>query len=206
MLDHQYQERRKRLWGATPEPMIDPSIIAFRKAENDAAKSFSPMVIQMKNGDVTPYAVDETDDTPIKLKPRGYWRTIIREVSEKYSISEIDICGVHRRKDIVAARFEVYYRMRMETTLSFTEIAYRVGGRDHTSVMHGVQTHIRRLNEGMTVEDSKKAIRVRKNQMDTINADKARELYASGMSKKQIGESLRLGVVTLNRILSEEAK
>lgn len=202
----QPKDRRERLWGPTPRPIIDPSIIAFRRAENAAAKSFRPMAIQMEKDDIIPYAVDETDDTPIKLKPRGYWRTIIREVSEKYSISEVDICGVHRRKDIVAARFEVYYRMRMETTLSFTEIAYRVGGRDHTSVMHGVQTHIRRLNEGMTVEDSKKAIRVRKNQMDTINADQARDLYAGGMSKTRICEALRLGIVTLNRILSEETK
>jgi chromosomal replication initiation ATPase DnaA len=36
------------------------------------------------------------------------------------------------------------YRLRTETGLSFPQIGLRLGGRDHSTVIHGVKTHCKR--------------------------------------------------------------
>jgi chromosomal replication initiator protein len=65
--------------------------------------------------------------------------TIIRVVSDYFSISAYDIKGKKRTKSVVLPRQIAMYIARTITEFSTTEIGYEFGGRDHTTVMHSVQ-------------------------------------------------------------------
>lgn len=65
--------------------------------------------------------------------------TIIRVVSDYFSISAYDIKGKKRTKSVVLPRQIAMYIARSITEFSTTEIGYEFGGRDHTTVMHSVQ-------------------------------------------------------------------
>ena len=95
---------------------------------------------------VTAEQFSQADDlTPIVPMPS--WKTIVREVSLKHGVSIIDMLSARRSKPFVYARHEAMYRMRHETTLSFPQIGRRLGGRDHTTVLHGIRCHEKRLVE-----------------------------------------------------------
>jgi len=73
------------------------------------------------------------------------WRRIADEVlASREGITFMDLISPRRNKEIVAARHEVFYRCRVETALSLPQIGRRMGGKDHTTVLHGIRAHARR--------------------------------------------------------------
>lgn len=73
---------------------------------------------------------------------------IIAEVADKHGLTVLDLKSQRRSRMIVVARQEAMYRCRHETGQSLTSIARRFGGRDHTTVVHGVRRHAARIAEG----------------------------------------------------------
>lgn len=71
---------------------------------------------------------------------------IMRETCKKYEISRLDLISECRSQRFTHARQECMWRMRKETVASTTAIG-RMLRRDHTTVMHGVQAHQRRLDD-----------------------------------------------------------
>jgi len=65
-------------------------------------------------------------------------RRIISVVGQKTKISTGDILGKNRQKELVLARQIVMYLLREEYKFSLVSIGDSLGGRDHTTVMHGV--------------------------------------------------------------------
>lgn len=66
-------------------------------------------------------------------------REIIRVVAEFYSLSQSDLVGESRKRPIAVARQVAMYLVREMTELSYPGIGKEFGGRDHTTVMHGVE-------------------------------------------------------------------
>ncbi len=66
-------------------------------------------------------------------------KQIIERTAAFYDIKVTDITGVKRDKEIVVPRQIAMYIMRRELGMSFPQIAHSLGGRDHTTVMHGVR-------------------------------------------------------------------
>lgn len=64
--------------------------------------------------------------------------TIKRIVAEYYHIRVADIEGLDRTKAMVIPRRTAMLLSRKVTRKSFSEIGRALGGRDHTTVMHGV--------------------------------------------------------------------
>ena len=64
-------------------------------------------------------------------------RQIINRVAEYFQIRPSDIKGTRRIKALVLARQITMYLLRKELQLPFTEIGECLGGRDHTTIMHG---------------------------------------------------------------------
>lgn len=83
--------------------------------------------------------LDPLDESPLALRQK--WKQIVTEVAAKHKIGRVEILSRTRRTPIVAARHEAMWRMRAETTLSLPEIGKRLGGFDHTTVLHGVRKH-----------------------------------------------------------------
>ena len=64
---------------------------------------------------------------------------IIEKVSEYYKIQIKDIKGRSRKREFVKARFISMYLIRNNTSLKLKTIGDIVG-RDHTTVLHSLQT------------------------------------------------------------------
>jgi hypothetical protein len=83
---------------------------------------------------------------------------ILREVAQEHGLTVAALTGQGRSRHIAWPRQEAYYRAFTECPhLSYPEIARRIGGRDHTTVLHGVRAHCER--NGQTYAH---AVRIRK--------------------------------------------
>ncbi len=73
-------------------------------------------------------------DKPKELTPS----LIIDVVAEHYDISVENICSKKRNADYVLPRQIIMYLLRQYTDCALVSIGKLLGGRDHTTVMHGV--------------------------------------------------------------------
>lgn len=64
-------------------------------------------------------------------------RRVIEEIAQYYGLSVGDLSGKRRSKDVVLPRQVAMYILRSELDLSFPQIGGHLGGRDHTTIMHG---------------------------------------------------------------------
>lgn len=71
---------------------------------------------------------------------------VLQEVSEEYGVSIEALKSAKRAAALVRARQAACYRMRAETRLSLPQIGRALGGRDHTTVLHGCRAHAKLLN------------------------------------------------------------
>jgi chromosomal replication initiator protein len=65
-------------------------------------------------------------------------REIVSLVAKHFQVSVEDLRGRGRAREIVGPRQVAMYLMREETSSSLLEIGHELGGRDHTTVMHGI--------------------------------------------------------------------
>jgi chromosomal replication initiator protein len=64
---------------------------------------------------------------------------VIQAVSRYYGVSLTDLRGKQRDRRIVVPRQVAMFLLREDGRLSTPEIGRHLGGRDHTTVMHGAQ-------------------------------------------------------------------
>ena len=65
------------------------------------------------------------------------WMRVLHAVAAHHKISPSEITGTSRRRHVIKARFEVFYRMRVDLNMSYTKIS-QLMKKDHSTVMHGV--------------------------------------------------------------------
>ncbi|MGC4105486.1 MAG: chromosomal replication initiator protein DnaA [Thermomicrobiales bacterium] len=64
---------------------------------------------------------------------------VIGAVIAYYQVTEKDLFGRQRKREIVLPRQVAMYLLREETDSSLSEIGAVLGGRDHTTVIHGIE-------------------------------------------------------------------
>jgi chromosomal replication initiator protein len=74
---------------------------------------------------------------------------VVETVAKFYNISVPEIVSAGRNKELVHPRQIAMFLIRQETDASLPEIGNLLGGRDHTTVMHGVD----RIKERLESED-----------------------------------------------------
>jgi chromosomal replication initiator protein DnaA len=84
---------------------------------------------------------------------------ILNAVAEYYRLSLEDLRGKQRDKHIVVPRQVAMYLMRQETEASLLEIGQSLGGRDHSTVLHGCEKISREVNENTALRKEVLAIR-----------------------------------------------
>lgn len=72
---------------------------------------------------------------------------IKRWVAFKNGVTVEDLDGSRRFKQISHARQEFFYEAYKRTDRSLPEIARRCGGKDHTTVLHGIRKHSERIGK-----------------------------------------------------------
>lgn len=64
---------------------------------------------------------------------------VIREVHKYYKIPIEELLGKKRTQDLVMPRQITMYLLRHECNLSYPEIGRKMGGKDHSTIMHGCE-------------------------------------------------------------------
>jgi len=77
-------------------------------------------------------AAAESSTPRQKVSPKRLVETVCRY----YSITEPELKGKSRKRELVIPRQIIMYLMREETQASFPSIGHEIGSRDHTTVMH----------------------------------------------------------------------
>lgn len=72
-------------------------------------------------------------------------REIIAEVAERHKLTPADLRGPCRRRAISWPRQEAMWELQQRTRLSTPQIGDLLGGRDHTTVLHGLKRHKERM-------------------------------------------------------------
>lgn len=80
------------------------------------------------------------DGQKIKVNPGE----VITAVSKYYSIGKRDLLGASRSRPVARPRQVLMYLLRTQMELPLQEVGRLIGGRDHTTVIHGVEkiTHL----------------------------------------------------------------
>lgn len=78
---------------------------------------------------------------------RALIANIIREVCKARGLDRQLVCSPLRHFPLAHARHECWWRMQREVHLSTSQIG-RHFNRDHTTVLHGIREHQRRMAEG----------------------------------------------------------
>lgn len=74
---------------------------------------------------------------PILEKPMPSLKLILQCVSMHLNVGTIDIISERRTLNLIYPRHLCYWLMRSMTTKTLTVIGRSLGGRDHTTIMHG---------------------------------------------------------------------
>jgi len=82
------------------------------------------------------------------IMPRITGRMIALQTARKHGLTIHELLSPRRQRKIVLARHEAMWRCVKETSLSLPHIGRILGGKDHTTVLHGVRRHQQRIDDG----------------------------------------------------------
>jgi chromosomal replication initiator protein len=92
-------------------------------------------------------AIDALGDAPAASRRGAVSRDdVIAAVLQHFAIGRRELAGRTRTKQIVLPRQIAMYLLREETDASLLEIGAELGGRDHTTVLHGIRQVERSLS------------------------------------------------------------
>lgn len=83
-------------------------------------------------------------------------REWIAYVCHKHGVTQEMLIGKRRTKPIVLARHEAMWGLR-KLGLSYPRIGALLGGRDHSTVIHGVRKHAERINPAVLTPGANEA-------------------------------------------------
>lgn len=72
------------------------------------------------------------------------WMRVLHAVAAYHKVSASEILGLSRKRHVLKARSEVFYRLRVDLNMSYTKIAFLMK-RDHSTILHGVNKVRERL-------------------------------------------------------------
>lgn len=91
---------------------------------------------QLKNRDLNLQEVKSLIKNNVKPKKSISAKEVVKIISDFYGVEEDNIYEKTRRKDIVKPRQVAMYLLREDFSISFPSIGQKMGGRDHTTVIH----------------------------------------------------------------------
>jgi len=91
----------------------------------------------------------------IEIPPPPMTRSeiILAQVAEKHGLTVRDLVRYGAKKKIATARHEATYRLRNELGLTLTQISFRLGGRDHTTILASIRKHEKNLAKSLEAND-----------------------------------------------------
>lgn len=119
--------------------LISDRIDSPRKLEGFLSRIIAES--QLKKVPITPEFIQSLlgaqHEIPIQKNIASY-KDVIMAAIEHYQISLSDLKGERRTKNLAQARQLIMYLLRTELNLAYEEIGGLLGGRDHSTIIHGV--------------------------------------------------------------------
>ncbi|MCF7833789.1 MAG: chromosomal replication initiator protein DnaA [Candidatus Pacebacteria bacterium] len=122
---------------------IDNSVLeyiahSFQDSIRELEGSLNSIVChyQIKNKPITLTDVKNLIKNNIKPKKNVSVDDVVKIVSEHFNLDQASIYEKTRRKEIVKARQIVMYLLREDFNVSYPTIGQKLGGKDHTTVIH----------------------------------------------------------------------
>lgn len=135
---------------------VPPSVaqlVAANITDNRALEGFLRKLTTLDNASVTPERVSsllgakqESDNGQALQKRRVSAQEVLDAVATYYNIKNTALKGVKRDRPIARPRQVVMYLCKTELGLTHVDIGGLLGGRDHTTIMHGVDAVARELS------------------------------------------------------------
>jgi chromosomal replication initiator protein len=91
-----------------------------------------------ENEDASPSLAEKALKSNENLKKDVRPEDVINSICEFYQIKLTQLKGAKRDAKLVRARQACMYVLKKESRLTYSEIGNLLGGRDHTTIMHGV--------------------------------------------------------------------
>lgn len=127
-------------WGSI---LPDDSLKLIASSTNLSIRELEGKLMQiiqnLKTRNLTPTSENITsylNPTPLK-KPSLTHTQIISQICSYFKLSTKDLAGPKRQKELVLPRHIVMYLLSEEFGMTVEKIGQVLGGRDHTTVMHG---------------------------------------------------------------------
>lgn len=114
---------------------------------------------QLKDVTLTLPEVEDLIKNSTKPKKTASVKEVVQKVSEFYDIDESSIYEKTRRKEIVRPRQLIMYILREDFGVSYPSIGQKLGGRDHTTVIHSCEKIKRELKSDPGMEQEINQIR-----------------------------------------------
>jgi len=106
---------------------------------------------QLKGKEVTLTDVRNFVKTSAKPKRNVSVKEVVKIVSDFYSIEEESIYEKTRRKEVIRPRQIIMYLLREDFNISYPSIGQKLGGRDHTTVIHSCEKMKNDLKEDVSL-------------------------------------------------------
>ncbi len=87
---------------------------------------------------------------PAATTPRENLLRVIDDVADQYELRREDLLGQCREKAVAHARQEAYWVLKMRFGMSYPAIGRLMGGRDHTTIIHGVRKFEARMAQAVS--------------------------------------------------------
>ena len=159
-----YKARKERLATARPKPRAVPTVVVKTVFNLGGLKPRERHRLDalIYVGPIGPMLVRDllhVASAPASAMPhekafptrRVHALRILNEVCTQYGVTKLDLISDRRTANLMRPRMHAYYRLRTETTLSFPQIGRLMGGRDHTTAMHGYKKFLAQVEAGKVV-------------------------------------------------------
>lgn len=94
---------------------------------------------QLKNKEITMLDVRNYIKNNIKPKRAVAVKDVVKVVSDFYNVKEDSIYEKTRHKEVIRPRQIIMYLLREDFNISYPSIGQKLGGRDHTTVIHSCE-------------------------------------------------------------------
>jgi hypothetical protein len=118
-----------------------------------------PILESAPETNVVPLPVPDPANEVLSRRPSI--KLIMEQVASFYGMTLVDLCSHRRSLDIVRPRQVAMWLCRRLTLRSLPEIGRVIGGRDHTTVLHGCRTIDRLLQCNGRLADEVHIIKLR---------------------------------------------
>lgn len=125
----------------TPEEVIEyvASVVQNNIRELEGVLNLVSVQTQLKKRDLTINEVKQLIKNNIKPQKSISINDVIKTIANFYQIDERELYQKTRKKEVVKPRQVVMYLLREDFNTSYPYIGQKLGGRDHTTVIHAYE-------------------------------------------------------------------